>query len=323
MRYTLRRNQANRANQNFGFPRAAFTLIELLVVIAIIGTLISLLLPALNMVKEAARKSQCGSNLHQIGIGMNAFRTAHGTFPPGQKSPCVGCQTFSWNTLLLPFIEESTLADKIKMNKDPRTKDNREAVSKLVALYLCPSTSHREQHRTIEDKIDDLNGNGVWDEFSGEEMGCTDYGGIDGPAKSHINPVTLRAYGENQGILLKIVDPARESQRIGQRQITDGMSYTVMIAETTGQGAAQSSGNWTIPGAWCSGDNLFAVKIGINPAPDVAWKNAEIYSDHASGANCLFCDGAVRFLTMEINLDVLCALSSRAGGEQIPSESLE
>ena len=322
MKHSQRRNRNQVAFQTLGPPRRGFTLIELLVVIAIIGVLIALLLPAINMVKEASRKARCASNLHQVGIGMHSYLTANKAFPPGQKSPCVGCATFSWITLLLPYIEETVLADKVNLKKDPRTKVNREAVSTSIPLLVCPSTSHRQQYRTIEDKIAELNNNGVWDEFSGEEMACTDYAGIDGPAKSHINAVTKRTYGENQGVLLKIVDPARESLRIGPRQIADGLSYTFMIAESTGQGAIQSSGTWTVPGAWCSGDNLFAVKIGVNPAPDIAWANAEIFSDHSGGSNTLFCDGAIRFFNSDISLDVLCALASRSGGEFIPSESL-
>ncbi|HBT76715.1 MAG TPA: hypothetical protein DEB39_07270 [Planctomycetaceae bacterium] len=85
----------------------AFTLVELLVVIAIIGTLVALLLPAVQAAREAARRMQCSNNLKQIGTGVHNFHGSHGGLVP----LCVGDERPSWLTLLYPFIEQQSLYD--------------------------------------------------------------------------------------------------------------------------------------------------------------------------------------------------------------------
>src|SRR5687768_8608657 len=90
--------------------RFAFTLVELLVVIAIIGVLVALLLPAIQAAREAARRSQCINNLKQIGIALQNYHGAYGTFPKGwllKRNP--GDFFANVNTTILPFFEEESL----------------------------------------------------------------------------------------------------------------------------------------------------------------------------------------------------------------------
>jgi len=127
--------------------RRAFTLVELLVVIAIIGILIALLLPAVQAAREAARRARCKNNLRQIGIALHNYEGTHGTFPPSSTSGLSGPHAagpngagtkkvtsfdpntrkvnkpgeptghcFSWLTLILPFMDQQPLYDKINFN---------------------------------------------------------------------------------------------------------------------------------------------------------------------------------------------------------------
>ncbi|MGE0758462.1 MAG: DUF1559 domain-containing protein [Pirellulaceae bacterium] len=90
------------------WKRGAFTLVELLVVIAIIGILVSLLLPAVQSAREAARRMQCTNNLKQISLGIHNYVDTYKAFPTGQTGCCWG----TWMTRLLPYIEQGNLFDK-------------------------------------------------------------------------------------------------------------------------------------------------------------------------------------------------------------------
>src|SRR6266536_1553309 len=97
--------------------RAGFTLVELLVVIAIIGTLVALLLPAVQGARESARKMQCGNNLHNLAIAIQNYHDSLNTFPNSHffnvgagDTVCQGnplnCEQWGWNVLILPYIEQ-------------------------------------------------------------------------------------------------------------------------------------------------------------------------------------------------------------------------
>ena len=125
--------------------RGAFTLVELLVVIAIIGVLVALLLPAIQAAREAARRSNCTSNMKQIGIALANYHDSLKIFPTGQvvsgivdtKAVRVYAQAHS---LLLPYLEEAALANMY--NKSIGWTDQDPQVgSKVIPLYMCPSNT--------------------------------------------------------------------------------------------------------------------------------------------------------------------------------------
>ncbi|MDR1492592.1 MAG: DUF1559 domain-containing protein [Planctomycetaceae bacterium] len=154
-----------------------FTLVELLVVIAIIGMLIAILLPAVQMAREAARRISCWNNLRQIGLGHHNYYTTYGTFPPGHigrrdpavaqlnapriyvnpdpndpsvpsstKQPDKSASTpndvgkeAGWGLFILPFIEQSGVYASYNSNLWIDHPDNRQAVQTPISTYLCPS----------------------------------------------------------------------------------------------------------------------------------------------------------------------------------------
>ncbi len=327
--------------------QSGFTLVELLVVIAIIGILIALLLPAIQAAREAARRTQCANNLKQIGLGMHNYLTAKKSFPPGQLEAShfhctgAGCKDLAWSAFFLPFIEEKAIDDQIKFNLPLAGPENKDVVSLKIPEYLCPSTSKRDPSRGEDDRIVDLNGNGAWDSLSGEGMACIDYAGVDGVTQNpaflslstgQMYPNFITASGSTvagityNGVLIGSQSSA--SQRyIKVRQITDGLSKTLLVAEICGRGVSGTA----FRGIWAAGQNLVHVPsektVGGQIVPHVkpdpthggVWEDAHasLYSDHPGGANALLCDGSVHFIPETINRQILLALASRNGGETI------
>jgi prepilin-type N-terminal cleavage/methylation domain-containing protein len=99
-----------------------FTLVELLVVIAIIGILVALLLPAIQSAREAARRSSCGNNLKQLGLGLQNFHDVHQNFPPGLTDD--DTNSLGWGTYILPYSEQKPIWDGLVGNFAGTTASN-------------------------------------------------------------------------------------------------------------------------------------------------------------------------------------------------------
>jgi len=115
--------------------RRGFTLVELLVVIAIIGILIALLLPAVQMAREAARRSQCSNNLKQIGLAIHNFHDTYKTFPIGQ--PDDDNDNYSWSAYILPYMEQKPIYDQLGAGG--------------AALVYIPGGDNQKGHGSIEE----------------------------------------------------------------------------------------------------------------------------------------------------------------------------
>jgi prepilin-type N-terminal cleavage/methylation domain-containing protein len=136
--------------------RPAFTLVELLVVIAIIAILVGLLLPAVQAAREAANRTQCANNLHQIGMAIHLYHDVYKHLPPSRVSETEGP---SWAWLILPGLEQDNLYRQWQPGQpypglnpgDPLTPQALTAasatLSNAVPVYFCPS------RRAAEDGI--------------------------------------------------------------------------------------------------------------------------------------------------------------------------
>ena len=177
------------------------TLVELLVVVAILGILLSLLIPATQQIREAARRTQCQNNLRQIGLALHQF---HGSF---EQLP-IGClewrspfnnegRQLAWSAFLLPYVEQGNLHDQLDFSQAFDSAHNAPIAQNDIEVFLCPSTL-------------------VQPTFSGR----SDYGGIFGE----------RISGPNQppkGVML--IDTP-----VAFRDITDGLSNTLVVGEDAG-----------------------------------------------------------------------------------------
>lgn len=127
--------------------RTAFTLVEMLVTISIIGVLIGLLLPAVQMARESARRTQCANNLHQIGIALHNYHDTHDTLPPGclQWRPPGGnpanFKQYAWSAFILPHLEQVPLYERIDFNLPYDHPRNAEPGSVRLSSYVCPSAT--------------------------------------------------------------------------------------------------------------------------------------------------------------------------------------
>ena len=265
------------------------TLVELLVVVAVLAAMVAILLPAVQGTREIARRVTCGNNLRQIGLALHAFESARGTLPVG----CLECATraprrqIAWNVFLLPYFEEAGAAAAFDMRFSYKSAENRRAGGCVVPSFLCPSTMRTGRTgRTTGDR----NRNGAWD--AGDDLAYTDYGGMYGVSYPVAKPLP-----EHAGVM-QYEKPTRI------RQVTDGLSRTVAVAEDTGRDASFQS-------EWANGQNIFD-QWHANPIN--ADQNNEIWSDHPGLAGAVFCDGHVEFLHEATAQPVLISLLTRAGG---------
>jgi len=295
---------------------AAFTLVELLVVIAIIAVLIALLLPAVQKVREAAHRAKCANNLKQIGLAFHHFENAHNRLPPGGVfGPYLAARvtTRAWHgcwPFILPYLEQEALARKYLWTVSFYDPLNHEAVNTQLAILQCPSA---EPNRLQSGNPDFPNGG---------QGACTDYAPLWFVSSSLADQGLIDAVGNYEGAL-----PSNNMLRL--TDIKDGTSNTLLIAEDAGrpkrwQAGHEIRGSPLGGGPWSSLFNRIEVygatpKGASRPGPcAVNCTNAyEVYSFHPSGANTVFADGSVHFLSSRIDIHVFAKLVTRAGGEVV------
>ncbi len=139
--------------------RGGFTLVELLVVMGVIGSMVAVLLPAVQAAREAARRAECANHLKQLSLGLHNYHAVYNSFPAGflkdwqqeavhwSEEGRNGC--WAWSAMLLPFVEQQTLHDVLDVGKVPAhvavaDPARRSAMQKRISLFRCPSDTAPE-----------------------------------------------------------------------------------------------------------------------------------------------------------------------------------
>ncbi|WP_437191713.1 DUF1559 family PulG-like putative transporter [Planctomicrobium sp. SH527] len=312
--------------RRIGPGKSGFTLIELLVVIAIIAILVSLLLPAVQQAREAARRSQCKNNLKQLGLAMHNYIDIYGGLPPGfVQAPPTTFNQLTWVAMILPMIDQANSYNKLNFNINIGSlvagTPNAEVASKPLVAMLCPSDGNN---------------------MDGQPPGTSLY------ARGN--------YGASAGIgpMLKVItaaDVAYALTRAGRgpfeantftkvAAITDGTSNSVLIGEMRiGKGSTElrdqrgvlyypegpfvtfnDTPNTSVPDTMRIGRCDSTV---VPPCTETyaAWDSKSLRwssrSMHTGGTHVLMADGATRFVSQNLDLTTWQRLGVHNDGQVV------
>jgi prepilin-type N-terminal cleavage/methylation domain-containing protein/prepilin-type processing-associated H-X9-DG protein len=334
--------------------KTAFTLVELLVVIAIIGILVALLLPAIQAARAAAWRSSCQNNIRQLGLAVHNFTDSKKSLPSSIRPPgLTPLPRIAGFTLLLPYFEEGTKADLYdqKLNWFDNTVNskgakNKDIVNTRISILQCPSAPDPE-------RLDGVPEISPWEPVVGAPSDYAPTIFVDRRLKD-AGLVDVAATGT-------VMPPPKSSSGLGLlaynvvtrlADITDGLSKTIMYAESAGRPQIYRGGrpveNFPTArvngGGWCrpasdmsidgsSGDGVTDVgpcAINCTNGHDIGGTfphpyynsvgTSEPYSFHPGGANFCMGDGAVKWISDSVDIREFARFVTRNGAELTTTE---
>lgn len=267
--------------------RDGFTLVELLVVIAIIGILIGMLLPAVQAVRAAARRTACTNQLKQMGLGCLNYESAFSRLPPGQENTVTvgqdgGSNGWGWRTVIMPFMEQGNLESQFNTDLNMIDPVNIGLLRTVVPTFLCPSDPELNDELIVETQA--------------LQYSRSNYVGNAGAFNRSDRP----SEEEYNGVLTRTLDERHLGLELSA--ITDGTSNTMLAGESL-----KFNTRWdpsTFGFVFSNGDasqSLGQMRPGlfsINPMnPTDLNEQIKTYSsNHVGGLNFVLCDGSVHFI---------------------------
>jgi prepilin-type N-terminal cleavage/methylation domain-containing protein/prepilin-type processing-associated H-X9-DG protein len=317
----------------------AFTLVELLVVIAIIGVLVSLLLPAVQSAREAARRTQCQNHLKQLSLAFMLHLDAHRHYPSGGWRCCWGglpdmgiglSQPGGWAYTALPFLEEQAMFDLGKgLTGEAVRAAGQQRLEVTLSIYHCPTRRTSKLY--------------PWGVTWGLKP-SSHYSMADGRPVAQVakldyatnlgNAPNTCCMGSEEPDLTRAKDPSYRwpqldfngisyaHSKITVDMVSDGTSKTYMIGEkflnVDNYENGRDGGDNEAAYASHNSDNYRTVSDSY-PRPMQDRRGAEIKqifgSAHGSGFHMAFCDGSVRRIAYELTQPIHLAQGSRNGEE--------
>lgn len=305
--------------------RVAFTLIELLVVIAIIAVLIALLVPAVQKVRESAARTQCANNLKQWGLALHNFESARGILP-ASRYPLTGQPgtKHGWPAYVLPYIEQGNVP--ILLDYDFFAMENWPALKVQLKLFHCPTnpgprvlTNFVVSAATTGSTVVTIPEAATYDYTNTWGLHST----LVAAGSTLLDPPLPDSGTSRRGVI--------SDSEIRILEVTDGTSHTILLIEDAGRPQLWRKGQpvpamttsgplWgdnaklaTINGAQLDGTDLGPCAVNCN-------NDYEVYSFHPDGANTLFTDGSVRFLSTGVQTRTIAKLVTRSNGEVFRSD---
>jgi len=295
---------------------SGFTLVELLVVIAIIGILISLLMPAVQAAREAARRTQCANHFKQVALALHNYHGSHKKFAPGsftwRPNDCPPNEGdfygWGWATFVLPFIEMTPVYDRFDFTEPSyRSPICYRAAGAMIETYLCPSDPQNGEYYNMTEFTGP---DGTPNRADGTDFAIVNIAGVT-DSTSWKCSVFPKHFRDADGMMAD-----REGCRV--RDVLDGTSNTLMLSECAGAGSGTNNGkNWYIFAQLdtYNGINGALTVQGGCPPETFNFRVSGPSSLHPGGCHFALADGSVRFFAETIDRVLLAGLTTRGGGE--------